>query len=146
MTSDEVLTLLRRRLGEVDPTISEYQDAHLLDALKNARRTLSIKRVPLMDTITIVSDEADPAYGISPDPDDMTGSLLVLRAAVDMLRDAYIGMTQRGEFGVIWRSGMEEESSVEASKKYAGLIDTLDNELQQLLLINNRIAFATRPQ
>lgn len=146
MTTDELLSLFRKRVGEVDPTVSNYQDETLLAALNDARRMLAVKQVTTMSSIVIVSDPSDPDYGIAPEPDDTNGLLLVLRAAVDLLRDQHMGMSQRGEFGVVWRSGLEEESSVEASKKYASLIDKLEDELQQLLLINNRLSFATRPQ
>lgn len=143
MTSADLIALLRRRIGEVDTTAA-YTDGQVMTAFGDARRVLAVKQVPGMSEYTVDPDDESPTFGISPEPSDEHALLLVLRSALDLLRDRYIGMLRRGEFGVIWRSGLESESSVEASQKYNAMLVALERELHEHLLIEARTRFLAR--
>lgn len=142
MVLDDIVSLVRRRLEDVDPNTAEYADYDLMVALSDARRMLAVRQVQGMSGYVLDLD----AGTIAPEPTDEDSVILALRATVDLLRDRYRAMLLRGEFGISWRSGLEEESSIEAAKQYTRMVTELDHELQALLVTKARLSILTRPQ
>jgi hypothetical protein len=145
MTTAQTLALLRRRIADLDASAA-YADGDLLDALDDARRALAVKQVAGISGYTVVSDAADAAYGIAPDPTDEHATLLVLRACADLLREKFRAMLGRGEFGTSWTSGPESESSIDASRHYKAAVDAVERELGDVILVAARLTSSTRPQ
>ena len=141
MTNDTFLAMLRRRLRDVDDTAPLYDDTTLWgyagDALlyAQARKVSGVVGTSATDT------------GFSPElADDSLGVLLLLNTAVLLLRDLYTDKVQRGELGVSFRSGLEQESTIDARKAYADAIDGLDREATELTLLRASGSSATRVQ
>jgi hypothetical protein len=60
-----------------------------------------------------------------PDPTLEQGYLLSLGAAVKLLERSFYGRLNRGELGVAWQSGLEQESTITAAQTYRTSINAL---------------------
>lgn len=135
MTDEEVLERLRILVGQVDLAISDYTDPELLTYIRSAARLLLVREV-LQDEYTVGTDQNDPAtFGIDPDPTAIDGELLAMQAAVMLLDELFRDRLQRGEIGVSWTSGLEQESTISAAAAYKQGIAELRLELGQLKAI-----------
>lgn len=144
MTTAKVLKLLRRRIADTDSNAA-YEDATLLTALEDARSLLEAKLVKGMSGYVIDDDPLSLTYGISPDPDNDHAHIMVLRAAYDLMQQRYRDLVDSGAIGVAWRSGLEEESSIQAEKAFKALLEDLRKELEILIIVQNRATSASRP-
>lgn len=135
MTTDQWLRLLRRRIAEVDVSASDYDDAELLDEAYDARDYLELKNVPTFTDLAVDLVTTSPTYGITPDATIAQGHMMAIRAAHQILLRTYTQRLSRGEIGTSWRSGLEEESSINAEKAYRQMVDKLAAELEELIMI-----------
>jgi hypothetical protein len=147
MTTQEVLRALRRETEEVDVATSDYTDIELLDFLADALRIMMVRGVTELSGLAISSDQTSVAFGFGATlPDDTQATLLIKRAAANILKQTYRGRVNRGELGITWQSGLESENSNEASRAYQLMIREIESEVDELLLIMRKNTFATRPQ
>lgn len=148
MNTEAYLKALRRKLSEVDQATSLITDSELLDATEDGRRQLAVRKVAGFSgaTITIQSDSTSAGYGITPDLADDVSQVLLLRTTIDILQETYTDRLNKGEMGVSWQSGLEQESTISAEKAYRQLIKGVQDQLDELSLIRNIANAATRPQ
>lgn len=130
MTTEQVLAMLRRKLNEVDTSTSVLTDEELLAVVSDARDMFEVEGFTDFEAITVGYSQTEDGYGIDPEPALDLGYLLVLGAAVHILRAAYAGRVSRGEIGISWRSGLEEESTISAGQAYRNAIVDVENELE----------------
>ncbi len=146
LSNTDVIRILREKITEVDEATSLYEGEDLVTALGDALMILKAKGVMNMLNYTVNTDpEVDP-LGITPEPEEGDALLIIYRAAIDILTNEYRGRVKRGEMGIAWKSGLEEESSISAAKEYRSLIDKLENELTHLMLIQSQIRHGVRIQ
>lgn len=145
-TTANALRLLRRKVADVDAAAQRRTDPELLDALADAAFALAARGHATFAAVTVQPNINLPGYGLAPDLVTADVAILVTRAAADLLQGLYAERLDRGELGISWRSGLEEESTIQAEKAYRGCIAALEAELDQLLLIRNAPTAATRPQ
>lgn len=136
MTTDQVLAMARRLMAEVDLGLSTVTDREILEAVYDARDVLELQRLPGFADLAVGTDQAvSAAYGIVPDPTLELGVILAHKAAVDILRQTYLGRVSRGELGTSWTSGLESESTIQTEKAYRDAIAGIDAQMQGLILI-----------
>ena len=137
MTSETIIRLLQERIVDVDPATALFTEEQLMVALSDALRVLQVKSVSGMSDYTVVTDPNDADYGFTPEVTDIHGTMLVLKAAVDILNNEFRGRVRTGELGSSWSSGLEQESSITAAKEYRFAIAELADELTSILLIRD---------
>lgn len=137
--------LTRRLIDDTDPTAQfAMTDADIIQALQDALNNLTARLVGNFPLITFDTAPASPTFGVSPAPTLQETEILCAKAAIAILRDAYAGRLKRGELGVSWRSGPEEESSIAAARSYKQLIDEAESAVVELVLIYTRLQSAAR--
>lgn len=146
MTFDRVLTLFRRKISETDLEISNLTDEELLEYIRDAAEELALRKVAGMDGLTVDPDQGSSTYGITPEPTTEQGHMLALKAAILLLREVYIGKVNRGELGMSWKSGLEEESTIGSEKAWRDTVRNHEQSLEELLLIKRAPITGTRPQ
>jgi hypothetical protein len=146
VTTDAWLKLVRRRMAEVDVATSAYTDEELLEAGSDARDWLELKLISGMDALSVDFDPDSADYGFSPEPTLEQAYMLMLRASHELLEQQYTTRLLRGEIGISWRSGLEEESSISAQKAYIQLIDDVASELTELIMIAKSLTIGFRSQ
>jgi hypothetical protein len=139
-----MLALLRRKIADTDVTAS-YSDEQLWTSVDDARVFLAVKQVKAMTNYVVELDPNLVGFGITPAPDDDHAYIIVLQATYDILRQRYHDLVDSGAIGVAWRSGLEEESSIQAEKAFKDVLTELRRELDALIIIQNRSSSATRP-
>lgn len=144
MTLDDILDLVWRRAGDVDPAALRYTKADVVKELAHVRRSLAIRKNTLLDGYVVMTTL--DAEAITPEPTDEVGVLLAAATAAALLRRTYTYRVDSGTLGISWRSGLEEESSINAERAYKAMIDRLDREVEELILIRNSQLAGTRPQ
>lgn len=138
MTTEQWMKMLRRKLNDVDTAAQRRTDAQLLASADDMRLELAVRQVAGFDTITIGLNKQDTAnYGIK-NASDTQLVLLMYAVAHSVLSSTYRERVDRGELGISWRSGLEEESSISAEKAYKAMLDELQANLDQLLLTYQR--------
>lgn len=135
LSNAEVTRMLREKITEVDPEAARYEGEDLLLALSDALYHLQAKGVKNMSGYTVNTDPDFSPLGITPEPESSDALVILLHAAVDILSNEYRGRLKRGEMGISWKSGLEEESSITAAKEYRGMVDELRQELTTLILV-----------
>lgn len=146
LSNTDAIRILREKITEVDEATSLYEGEDLVQALDDAHMLLKAKGVMNMVNYTVNTDPTVSPLGITPEPTEGDGLLIIYRAAVDILTNEYRGRVKRGEMGIAWKSGLEEESSISAAKEYRSLIDKMESELIHLVLIQSQIRHGTRIQ
>lgn len=146
MTSERLLKLLRRKINETDLPTSDRTDEELLDALMDAAEVLGLRMISGMSSFVVQSDATKANYGITPEPTTEQAHLLATEAALEILRNDYFGKLNRGEIGVNWKSGLEEESTIAAEKAWDKVLKDLESQLELLITFNKSGSHATRPQ
>jgi hypothetical protein len=124
--------------------VSDLTDATLLAALRRAVQYYQVQQVSDFDAYTVDVDAFDADSAITPEPSTQLGTILGYTMAAALGRQQYQGRLRRGEFGISWRSGIEEESSVSAAASYKQLIDGLSRQVTELLLVYHRNAQGAR--
>lgn len=138
MTTDQWLKMLRRKLSDVDTAAQRRSDSQLLAAAEDARLELAVRLVEGFDAITVGLNKQDTAnYGIQ-NATDSQGVILLYSVAYDVLSSTYRERVDRGELGVSWRSGLEEESTISAEKAYKAMLDDIKAAYDQLLVTYQR--------
>jgi hypothetical protein len=145
VTTATLLKLLRRRIADTDPN-ADYEDSVLLEALEDGRSLLEAKMVKGMAGYAIISDPDSVSFGIVPDPTVDHAHVMVYRAAIDILDERYRLLLSTGSMGISWQSGLEQESSIQASKAFQDTLKDMQRELDGLILILNRNTSAGRMQ
>lgn len=86
-------------------------------------------------TMTYDLGATSPTFGITPAPSIQESIILALATGIALLEDTYRGRLDRGELGISWRSGPEEQSSIAAARAYKTLIDEKREDLTSKILI-----------
>lgn len=141
MNTPQAIALLSRKLQVTDSSLT-LEDADLLVAIEDARAFLDAKSVKNMSDYVI--DVTDTTDGIQPNMTSQHALIVCTQAAVQLLQQRYAELTQAGALGIVWRSGLEEESTVTLERAYRGAITALSRELDTLILSQNRHTSATR--
>lgn len=141
-----VLGRLRRLIVEVDEVTSDLTDQELLLHLEDARATLELRKIAGMSELAVGSIQDQTGYGIIPDPTLELGEMMALQAASEILEAEFRGRVFRGELGVSWQSGVEQESTITAARMYADAIGNIRGNLESLVLIKLAPTSGTRPQ
>jgi hypothetical protein len=141
VNTQQVIQLLRRKILTVDTSVA-FEDADLLAEIEDARAFLEAKAVAGMAGYVI--DPTDTTDGIAPDMTSQHALIATYQAAIFLLQQRYADLTQAGALGVVWRSGLEEESTVTAEKAYRTAIGAIQLDLDKLILVQNKATFAIR--
>lgn len=144
MTLDEIVGAVRSIAGDRDSAAYRYNVPQIVAVMVEARRTLSVRKVANMSQFTITTLEGEEA--ISPEPSESQGIILAFATAQRILQQTYRERLDQGTLGVSWRSGLEEESTINQERAYRNMLDELSTELKELVLIFNAQLSATRPQ
>ena len=145
MTTDQVLDSLRLKISEIE-TETLYDNDELLGWLEEARRRLSVRRIPTMANYTIVAEQGDPAYGITPEPTESDGELLIVQSAWLILDEQYRNRLKRGALAVTWASGLEQGSTVSADTAWKRMLSAKQDELNETILLVRLNATGFRSQ
>jgi hypothetical protein len=138
VTTDQWLKMLRRKLNDVDTAAQRRTDAQLLASADDLRLELAVRAVGGFSDITVGLNKQDAStYGIQ-NADDAQMLILVYAVAHSVLSSTYRERVDRGELGISWRSGLEEESTISAEKAYKTMLDELHASLDQLLVVYQR--------
>lgn len=140
MTNATLLAMLRRRLRDVDQTAELYDDDTLWGYVGDVVTTIQSRKVAGASVITATDT------GLAADVEDSLGLLIVLCSAALLLDDLYTDKVQRGEFGVSWKSGLEQESTIDARKAFADAVAGLRREADELTLIRASTTSGFRAQ
>lgn len=146
MTLDRVLKLLRQQINETDLPVSDVTDSELLEYLQAAIEMLSLRKIASMSSYVVVTDPNTSGYGITPVLTTEHAHMVCRAAALDILREQFRGKLNRGELGINWKSGLEEESTITAAKEWKAVIQDLENELTLLITLNQSGAHGVRAQ
>ena len=142
MDVTRVLQVTRRYLDQSDLLLSTYTDSELLEYIRDGQELMSVREFPTIAGLTV-----DPTtLTITPEPSLDQGHVLALKAAVLALTDTYNGKLSRGELGLSWKSGLEEESTINSEKAWKQSISDLAKELEELIIIKRAPTTGTRPQ
>ena len=142
---DPMVALTRRLIDDTDPTAQfSMTDAEIILTLNDALNDLTARLVGNFPLIIFDTVPDSPTFGVTPQPTVQETLILCTKAALVILRDAYAGRLKRGELGVSWRSGPEEESSIAAARSYNQLIDEQQTDLVELMLIYTRLQSGQR--
>lgn len=144
MTLDQIVDEVRRKAGDWDSAGYRYTTNQIAKAVGSVRRTLAVRKLQGMQDLVVTT--TDGAETIAPEPTDEQGVILVTGATLLLLRGTYAGRLDRGEIGIAWQSGLEQESTIQADKAYSAHLTKLEHELEELLLIVRAPTSATRPQ
>lgn len=138
MTTDQWLKMLRRKLSDVDTAAQRRTDAQLLAAAADVAFELAVRQVKDFNLVTVGLDKTNQAtYGIQ-GADDGQMAILLYGVAHTVLSSTYRERVDRGELGISWRSGLEEESTISAEKAYKGMLDDLQASCDQLIVVYSR--------
>jgi hypothetical protein len=146
MTTDAWIRLLRRRLVQVDDAAIDLTDAALVEQAGDALDWLALRGVTALDGLAVDADPLSETFGFLTDPTTEQAYMLMLRSAEQVLEQLYAGRLLRGELGVSWRSGLEEESSLQAQRAYVSHIDGVREALAELILISRAATSGDRVQ
>ncbi len=145
MKGGEILSTARAQLGAIDAEAADaLDDATMLVALRQAVQYYQVQQVVEFDPFTVDPDAFDADEAVTPEPNTQLGVILAYTIAAKLGEQQYQGRLRRGEFGISWRSGIEEESSVSASATYKQLVDGLRRQVTELLLVYHREAQGAR--
>jgi hypothetical protein len=138
MTTDQWIKMLRRKLADADTSSLRRQDAELLATAEDVRLELVARAVLSFADVKIGLNKADATtYGIrDATPDQMI--ILMYSVAYEVLSATYRQRVDRGELGIVWRSGLEEESTVTAERAYRNILEDLQGRAEQLLVTYGR--------
>lgn len=142
----DVLALLRQMIDETDLATSNLTDQELITYLRGAAELLSLRMISGMSSYVFVSDSILSNYGITPELTTEHAHMLCRAAALNILRSQFRGKLNRGELGLSWKSGEEEESTISAAKEWKQVIDDFDNELTLLITFNKSGSHGLRVQ
>lgn len=113
MTTDEVLTILRQRVGEavalIDGDTPRYVDSFLLGYVKTVNFKLGLFGI---DTELTVDPEGE---SISPDPTNVHGLLLAIGAASQLIGDDLVHRLNTGEMGLSFSTGATQITTNQAA-------------------------------
>lgn len=138
MTTDQWLKMLRRKLSDVDTAAQRRTDIQLLSSAEDARVELAVRLVQGFETVAIGLNRQDTAnYGIK-NASDAQMVILIYAVSHEVLSSTYRERVDRGELGISWRSGLEEESSISAERAYKAMLDELKSDYNQLLVTYQR--------
>lgn len=130
MTNDKLLERLRRRLRDVDASAPLYEDDVLWGYVDDTLFEFQQRKVTGVTGLTV-----DDATGFTTEAPDDVALLCILGAAYRLLKDLYVDRVQRGELGVSWQSGLEQESTISQQKAFAEGIAQINRELEELIII-----------
>lgn len=143
MTTDQWLKMLRRKVSDVDTAAQRRTDAQLLATAEDVRFELAVRQVKDFDQVAIgLNPQSVTTYGIQ-GANDSQLAILLYGTAYSALSSTYRERIDRGELGISWKSGLEEESSIQAEKAYRGMLDELKAAYDELIITYQR-QFANR--
>lgn len=145
MTTDQWLKMLRRKLSDVDPAALRRTDTELLEGALDEIVELTVRAVAGFDGITVnFGSSLAPTYGIQ-GASDAQMVILVYAVAYDVLSATYRMRVDRGDLGISWKSGLEEESSIQAEKAYKTMLGDIADSRDQILITYQRQTANGRP-
>lgn len=134
-TLSSLLTIARQEAGDVDPLAARYPDQAYLAVLRVVLLELQARRQLFFGEMVLNLTEGAETLTPVPRSDELV--ILAKRTAHGILTQEYRRRVASGELGISWRSGLEEESSIQAEKAYAGLLAALAREADELLAIGS---------
>ncbi len=134
MKTNSVIRFAKTKIAEVDTQAAPYDDARLLLDIDDVIQELAVRSVPGFDGYAIDVEEPDPDDAVVPEMTSQHGLIVAYLVACARLQESYITRMNRGELGISWTSGLESESTVSAAKAYQGLIATLRQQANELLI------------
>lgn len=144
MTTEDVLREIRVRLGDVDGILDEanvdYSDSYLLQHLMSA--ALHLEALSIVDTVYTVDTD------ISPEPSVIDGLLLASHSVMQLLGGDLSTKIRNGEYGIRFKSGQDEISTIEASKKIESLLALAKKDFRSYVIarIGDKSTSAVRLQ
>lgn len=140
------LKTLRRKLSDVDTAAARREDLELLETADDVRWELEARAVAGFDSFSVGLDSTDTVTYGPVGATDNQQLILLFGAATALLEETYTGRLDRGELGISWKSGLEEESSISAQKAYRDRIDDIRKTTNELLITYQRFTANGRPQ
>ena len=144
MTLDEIVAAARSRAGDVDVAAFRYTKNEYVVIMADIARTLGVRKVANLDTLSFTLTLNQEA--VTPVPTAIQGSILAVGTALRILEQTYRKRLDEGSLGVIWQSGMESESTLNAQQAYAKVLEDIKTEFEALKFFSVAQTFATRVQ
>ena len=146
MTIEGILKEIRRRLGDVDGLLDEvnldYSDDYIFEYIASAIDYI---------TVTMPADQFTYSFSgstVSPEPETIDGLLIAALAAKMIIRNDVLHKVKNGEFGIRFKSGLDEISTIEAGKLIRGSVTGIEEDYRSLVMakLSGNTAGATRLQ
>ncbi len=128
-----VLTLAKQFAGDVDSLAARYSDYAYLLRMKTELLVLSTRTS--LGFEELVLDLTEEQESLTPTPENSLLLILAYKTAYGILQQEYARRVSAGEIGISWKSGLEEESSIQASKAYQQMMDDVRRAADDLIAI-----------
>lgn len=132
-TLTDLLEWARQKAGDIDPLAVRYSDLAYLQTLRLLLRELAARKQLNFSDLTLELTEGSES--LTPEPTDLELSILATRLAHGILTQEYRRRVSAGEIGISWKSGLEEESTIQAVKAYQSFLDVMAQQAEELLAI-----------
>jgi len=145
MTNAALLQEIRVRLGDTDGILDvanvDYTDEYIYKHIESA--IFHLEATEVTDTTYTVTDTT-----LSPEPSTIDGLLFATFVVMQMLGGDFSARVRNGEFGIRFKSGQDEISTIEASKKIDSVLKDARKEYRAYVIakIGSRTAGASRLQ
>lgn len=156
MTTKDVVREMRRLLGEALVTLGDaspiYKDEFLLEHLDGVAEKLAANGVMTVryqvDFNELDSNDDPIEPSITPEPDALDGLILAAHAVCEILSGDLSEKVRQGDLGVRFKSGIEDISTVEASRRIAEVVTKAleDARYWTIIKLSRNRTFLTRPQ
>jgi hypothetical protein len=140
MDSATYLAMLRRRLKDVSPAAERFTDDELWEQTQDMVLELTVRPPHGFVGYTVTLS------GFTPYPTDEDGLLILTKVQYTLLRDIYRDKINRGELGGSWKSGLEEESTIDSRKAFADVLVELEKTLDELIILRSKLLSGSRVQ
>jgi hypothetical protein len=131
VTTDEVLIVVRQRIGEAVAVIGgetpRYVDSFLLKYIKTTNFKLKLFGI---DTELTIDPDAET---ITPDPSDAHGLLLAMGAASQLIGDDLVHRLNTGEMGLSFTTGATQITTNQAAITLRLSSNTVRKDFDMLL-------------
>jgi len=131
MTGQEILWEIRRRIGDISGILDaidlEYTDEYLMEFVKSAINFNDA--LGLLDSTYTVSE-----IDLSPEPSSIDGMILSTYATKLVLSGDIATNVRSGGLGIRFRSGQDEISTVEASRRVNELASDSEKDYRNMVM------------
>ena len=131
MTGASIINEMRVRLGDVDGILDaadiDYSDSYLFEYIKASNNVLTSSEI-------ITSTYVASGTTFSPEPSTLDGLLLASHATYTLLKSDTAKKVKDGSLGIVFKSGQDQISTVEASRGIQNIAQEYYKEYRYLVM------------